>query len=75
MAKEKYLKSYDAWAKKWPVPSETRMVNTSFGSTFVRISGPAGAPAMVLLHGVAGNGLQWMPNAKGLSAKFPHLRG
>ena len=69
-AKERYLADYDAWAKSWPVPSETRMVNTTFGSTFVRISGPAGAPPLILLHGVAGNGLQWMPNARDLSARF-----
>jgi hypothetical protein len=39
-AKEQYLKLYDLRAKKWPVACETRMVDTSYGSTFVRISGP-----------------------------------
>lgn len=69
-ARERYLKDYDSWAKQWPVPSETRTVDTTFGSTFVRISGSVGAPPLVLLHGVSGNGLQWIPNARDLSARF-----
>jgi pimeloyl-ACP methyl ester carboxylesterase len=69
-AKEKYLKLYDLRAKKWPVVSESRMVDTSYGQTFVRLSGPAGARPLVLLHGVSGNSLQWMPNIKALSGSF-----
>jgi len=69
-AKEKYLKLYDKRAEKWPVVSESRMVDTSYGQTFVRISGPAGARPLVLLHGVSGNSLQWMPNIKALSGSF-----
>lgn len=43
-ARYEYLLMYDEKAKKWPVPSETRMVETSFGKTFVQASGPVGAP-------------------------------
>jgi pimeloyl-ACP methyl ester carboxylesterase len=67
-AKERYLSLYDRRAEDWPVPSETRMVHTSYGDTFVRISGPEAAPPLVLLHGVGGNSLQWMPNVEALSA-------
>ncbi|HYA14092.1 MAG TPA: alpha/beta hydrolase, partial [Syntrophales bacterium] len=69
-AKGQYLRLYDMRAKKWPVPSETRMVDTSYGQTFVRISGPVDAPLMVLLHGGSGNSLQWIPNIKALSEFF-----
>jgi pimeloyl-ACP methyl ester carboxylesterase len=69
-AKEKYLKLYDLRAKKWPIVSESRIVDTSYGQTFVRLSGPAGARPLVLLHGVSGNSLQWMPNIKALSGSF-----
>ena len=69
-AKEKFLESYDSAAKKWPVQSETRLVDTSYGQTFVRISGPADAPPLVLLHGIGGNSLQWMPNIKALSRDY-----
>lgn len=69
-AKELYLKSYDQKAKKWPVVSETRMVDTSYDRTFVRISGPEGAPPLVLLHGMGGNSLQWIPNIEALSGHY-----
>lgn len=69
-AKEQYLKLYDRRAEKWPVVSETRIVDTSYGQTFVRISGPSWAPPLVLLHGVGGNSLQWMPNIVALSENY-----
>ena len=68
--KEQYLHLYDMRSKKWPVPSETRMVDTSYGQTFIRISGPVDAPPLVLLHGGSGNSLQWIPNVKELSGSF-----
>ena len=69
-SKDKYLRLYDMRAKRWPVPSETRMVDTSYGRTFIRISGPADVPPLVLLHGGSGNSLQWIPNIKALSEFF-----
>lgn len=66
-SKERFLSVYDQRARQWPVASETRLVETSFGSTLVRISGPKDAPALALLHGVGGNSLQWWPNIKALS--------
>lgn len=58
-ARQEYLALYDERAKRWPVPSETRLVHTSFGETFVRSSGPKGAPPLVLLAGMSANGLLW----------------
>ena len=69
-AKERYLSLYDRRAEDWPVPSQTRLVSTRYGDTFVRISGPQDAPPLVLLHGVGGNSLQWQPNVEALSAHF-----
>jgi pimeloyl-ACP methyl ester carboxylesterase len=69
-AKAQYLKLYDLRAKKWPVDSKTRLVDTSYGQTFVRMSGPAGAPPLVLLHGAGSNSLQWMPNIEALSTNY-----
>jgi pimeloyl-ACP methyl ester carboxylesterase len=69
-ARERFLTLYDQRAQRWPVPSENRTVSTSHGTTFVRISGPVGAPPLVLLHGVSGNSLQWMPNIEALSQEF-----
>ncbi len=69
-AKEEYLKLYDERVKKWPVISETKMVDTSYGQTFVRISGPDNATPLVLMHGVGGNSLQWISNVESLSKHY-----
>jgi pimeloyl-ACP methyl ester carboxylesterase len=57
-------------ARLWPILSEERMVPTSFGATFVRVSGPPGAPVLVLLHGAAGTSLMWAPNIQALSREY-----
>jgi len=69
-AKVRFLDLYDRKAERWPIASESRMVETSFGRTFLRISGPEDAPPLVLLHGIGGSSLQWWPNIEGLSADF-----
>jgi pimeloyl-ACP methyl ester carboxylesterase len=69
-AMDKYLKLYDQVALNWPVSSETRMLDTSYGKTFVRISGPVDAPPLVLLHGMGANSLMWIPNIEVLSKDY-----
>jgi pimeloyl-ACP methyl ester carboxylesterase len=69
-AKERYLNFYDTRAERWPVPFETRMVETKYGQTFVRVSGPADGPPLILQHGIAATSLMWMPNIKAWSAKY-----
>jgi pimeloyl-ACP methyl ester carboxylesterase len=69
-AKEEHLARYDLRAQQWPVASENRMVETSYGPTFVRISGAPNAPALVLMHGALANSLMWMQNIAALSASY-----
>jgi len=69
-AKREVLASYDARASRWPVPSATTTVDTTYGATFIRISGPESAPALVLLHGAGGNALHWVPNIAALSEHY-----
>ena len=69
-AKAKYLSLYARKANKWPADSDTRFVNTTYGQTFVRISGPDDAPVLVLLHGGGGDSMQWIPNIEALSKRF-----
>lgn len=68
VVRDAYLAHYDALtAKEWPVSSEERMLLTSYGQTFVRITGPADAPPLVLLPGALATSLMWAPNIKTLS--------
>lgn len=69
-AKREYLALYDMRVKKWPVDSQTRFVDTAYGQTFVRMSGPVGAPPLVLLHGAGGDSLQWIHNIEALSKRY-----
>jgi pimeloyl-ACP methyl ester carboxylesterase len=69
-AKYEYLSYYDQRAKAWPIASETSMVSTFLGETFVRISGPENAPTLVLLPGSVFNSLMWMRNIEALSKLY-----
>lgn len=69
-AKEQYLAFENKMAEKWPVNSEERFVRTSFGTTFMRISGPADAQPVVLLPGGGSNSLIWSSNIKALSQNY-----
>ncbi|ABX07643.1 carboxylesterase NA (plasmid) [Herpetosiphon aurantiacus DSM 785] len=52
--------AHDAQAsQRWPVPTETTMVETTYGQTFVRISGPVDAPPLVLLPGAGSCSRMW----------------
>ena len=68
--KVKYLEAYDERAKNYPVAADCRMMDTSYGQTFVRISGPADAQPLVLLPGFGGDSLIWIPNIEALSESF-----
>ena len=69
-AKKEYLAYYNAKSGEWPLASEERMVSTSYGQTFVRISGPADAPPVVLLPGGGTSSLMWKDNIAALSENF-----
>ena len=66
--KERYLAHYDARADRWPMESETLMVATSWGQTFIRVSGPTDAPPLVLLPGANATSLLWETNIEAFSA-------
>jgi len=61
---------YRAFLDRWPVPREEIRVATSQGETFVVVSGEAGAPPLVLLHGSAANCAMWMGEVKAFAEHF-----
>jgi len=58
----------DAIKALWPVPAESVFVETRHGTTHALVSGPEGAPPLVLLHGAGLSALSWYPTAERLSA-------
>jgi pimeloyl-ACP methyl ester carboxylesterase len=69
-ARDRYLAHYDAMEKYWPIESEKRTVTTAHGTTFLRVSGPAGAPPLVLLPGGQSTSRVWRRVIEPLSARF-----
>ena len=69
-AKAEYQALYTERAKAWPVASETKIIETAFGQTFVRVSGCAADPPLILLPGSRGTSLTWIPNIAALSAHY-----
>lgn len=67
--REEYLAFSEARARRWPVSSETAMVGTTFGDTFVRVQGPEDGPALVLLPGDSETSLSWMPVIEALTSE------
>ncbi|MFJ1455310.1 alpha/beta fold hydrolase [Nocardia sp. N2S4-5] len=58
-AEAAFRHAYDVVAAKWPVPSTSADVETSFGTTRVRSSGSGPGAPIVLLPGIGGNGQVW----------------
>lgn len=66
-AKTEYLTLYDELSKNWSVPFEDNMIDTAYGQTFVRISGPDNAPPLVLFPGAGASSLMWTMHIEALS--------
>lgn len=69
-AKTEFLAYEKELARAWPVVSEEKTVQTSFGSTFMRVSGPSDAPPLVLLPGGGSTSLIWKANIGALSSVY-----
>ncbi len=66
LVRERYL----AFLAHWPVRSQRVRVPTRQGETFVMISGPEDAPALLLLHGSAANSAMWMGEVRAFARSF-----
>ncbi|PRX51503.1 pimeloyl-ACP methyl ester carboxylesterase [Prauserella shujinwangii] len=63
-----YLAVYDTLLD-WPVPAEEITVETRFGTTHVRRSGPPDGVPLVLLHGVLATSLSWQEYVEPLARR------
>jgi pimeloyl-ACP methyl ester carboxylesterase len=65
-----YLAAYDAAMKSWPVLHEEFDIPGRFGVTHVVVSGPEGAPPLVLLHGYMATSTMWSLNIADFSKEY-----
>ncbi len=69
-ARERYLAFYETQAAKWPVPSETRVVQTDDGETFVRHQRSGRWSATGTLPAGRTPATCWIPLVEALSKDF-----
>ncbi|KTC74848.1 putative carboxylesterase nap [Legionella birminghamensis] len=69
-ARVKALASYAEILTQWPVPYEDHVVETSFGETYMIVSGAQEAKPLILLHGGGGNSTMFIDNVAALSKHF-----
>jgi len=67
-AKAEYESFCQERAKLWPPGSETMILETDSGKTFVRACGRTTDPPLMLLHGARGSSLMWTRQVAALSA-------
>ncbi len=67
---KKLLAIYDLRMNQWPVPYESRFIQTGYGKVHVIISGPEAGPPLLLLHASAMASWSWLYNIKGLNEHF-----
>ena len=68
-ARERAFASYDAVLARWPVPHESRFLETGFGATHVISFGADDARPLLLLHGLGTNATSWFPLVTALAAR------
>ena len=69
-AKAEYHALYMERAKKWPIESENRFIDTPSGQTFVRVSGRVTDPPLILLPGALATSLTWISNIAALTKHY-----
>jgi pimeloyl-ACP methyl ester carboxylesterase len=69
-AQAAYEHAYDDSLGLWPIPLESRLLQTAFGQTHVLVSGAVGGEAVVLIHAASISAMQWYPQAEALGARF-----
>jgi pimeloyl-ACP methyl ester carboxylesterase len=66
----KFMEMYDAQMEEWPVPFESKFVDTRYGKMHVIISGPEDAPPLFLFHAGMLPSWSWMYNIEDLNEHY-----
>jgi pimeloyl-ACP methyl ester carboxylesterase len=64
------MRDYQVIMDHWPVAFKELTVPTSFGETYVIVSGPVNAPPVVLLHALLATAASWYRNVEALSRSY-----
>ena len=67
---KKLMTIYENRMAKWPVPYESRYINTQYGKVYVIISGAEDAPPILLLHASAMASWSWLYNIEGMNKYY-----
>jgi pimeloyl-ACP methyl ester carboxylesterase len=68
--KQKLMTIYKNRMDQWPVPYESRYLQTQYGKVFVIICGAQDAPPVFLLHASAMASWSWLYNIEGLAQYY-----
>ena len=68
--RERLMALYDAKLADWPVPFESRMIDTEYGKIHVIVSGPKDAPPIMLINASALSAWSWIHNVEPLSRQY-----
>jgi pimeloyl-ACP methyl ester carboxylesterase len=68
--RERLMHIYDAKLKEWPVPYETKYVDTEYGKVYVIVSGPEHAPPVLLIHAASLPSWSWLNIIEGLNTQY-----
>lgn len=65
--KSAFSRIYDSKLQQWPVPYETKLIETECGKVFVIVSGPEDAPPVLLFHASSMGSWSWLYNVEALA--------
>lgn len=65
-----FFAAYDSMLQRWPADSQVVDLESDFGTTRVRIAGPADGPPLVLLHAYQATSAEWVPLAGLLTGRY-----
>ena len=68
--KQRLMAIYQERMTQWPVLYQSRFIDTRYGKVHVIISGPEGAPPVILLHASAMASWSWLYNIAGLNKYY-----